>query len=111
VICHLSDQTLRLPHTVVRAETLAKLQQSRKALMGIRPTDLVVEGTGDLSLRGKVFLVEPVGPISYVDVDLNGWSAKATSDPDRTPTVGDVVALTCHSSRICLFDPDTEARL
>jgi ABC-type sugar transport system ATPase subunit len=111
LICHLSDQALRLPHTIVRADTLAKLQSGRKALMGIRPTDLVVEGIGDLSLRGKVFLVEPVGSISYVDVDLNGWSAKATSDPDRTPAVGEVVSLTCHSSRICLFDPDIEARL
>jgi ABC-type sugar transport system ATPase subunit len=111
VICHLGDQGLQLPHNVVSPETLCKLRPGRKALMGIRPTDLVVEGAGDLDLRGKVFLVEPVGSVTYVDVDLDGWSVKATSDPDRTPAVGEVVSLSCRSGRICLFDPDSEARL
>jgi ABC-type sugar transport system ATPase subunit len=111
VICHLGDQGLQLPHNVVSSETLSKLRPGRKALMGIRPTDLVVEGAGDLDLRGKVFLVEPVGSVTYVDVDLDGWSVKATSDPDRTPAVGEVVSLSCRSGRICLFDPDSEARL
>ena len=108
VICHLGDQELQLPHNVVSSETLSKLRPGRKALMGIRPTDLVVEGAGDLDLRGKVFLVEPVGSVTYVDVDLDGWSVKATSDPDRTPAVGEVVSLSCRSGRICLFDPATE---
>jgi ABC-type sugar transport system ATPase subunit len=111
VICHLGDQGLQLPHNVVSSETLSKLRPGRKALMGIRPTDLVVEGAGDLDLRGKVFLVEPVGSVTYVDVDLDGWSVKATSDPDRTPAVGEGVSLSCRSGRICLFDPDSEARL
>lgn len=111
LICHLGNQALKLPHIVVHPATLSKLKPGQKALMGLRPTDLVIEGHGDLSLKGKVFLVEPVGSVSYVDVDLDGWSVKATSDPDRTPASGDVVTLNCRSGRVCLFDPDTEARL
>ena len=46
------------------------LDRGTKAVMGIRPTDLVVGVHRDLDLVGDVFLVEPIGPISYVDADI-----------------------------------------
>ena len=37
----------------------------------------------ELRLNGRVFLVEPVGPITYVDVNVGGWAVRAVADPDQ----------------------------
>jgi multiple sugar transport system ATP-binding protein len=80
-------------------------------LLGIRPMDMTVGNGGACALRGQVFLVEPVGPVAYVDVDVGGWAVKATADPDREPAIGDTVSLGLQASRVFLFDPESEARL
>jgi multiple sugar transport system ATP-binding protein len=80
-------------------------------LLGVRPTDLVVGAARDLQLSGSVFLVEPVGPVTYVDVDLGGPTLKATCDPDRAPAAGDRVSLGFAAGRVRLFDPTGEDRL
>jgi ABC-type sugar transport system ATPase subunit len=83
----------------------------RRAILGVRPMDLVVGAARDLSIQGEVFLVEPIGPISYVDVDVGGRAVKAVADPDRAPAIGDRVTLGCAAARVHLFDPASEARL
>ena len=83
----------------------------RRAIIGVRPMDLVVGAERDLAIQGEVFLVEPIGPISYVDVDVGGRSVKAVADPDDAPTIGERVMLGCTASRVHLFDPGSEARL
>ena len=65
----------------------------------------------ELQLAGSVFLVEPVGPVTYVDVDLGGPTVKATCDPDQAPAVGDRVSLGFSAGRVRLFDPTGEDRL
>ena len=73
---------------------------------------MAVIGAGrDLEIQGEVFLVEPIGPISYVDVDVGGRVVKAVADPDRTPAIGERVTLGCAAGRVHLFDPTSEARL
>ena len=67
--------------TAVDPESLAALGRPRKAVLGIRPTDLAVGGGQELSLAGEVFLVEPIGPVSYVDVDVDGVTVKAICRP------------------------------
>jgi ABC-type sugar transport system ATPase subunit len=107
--CQVAGQTVALPRAARRNANGAR--PPAKALLGIRPSDLVVAGEAEASLRGQVFLVEPVGPVTYVDVDLAGTAVKATCDPDRAPAPGDTVALAFPPARVCLFDPDSEARL
>jgi multiple sugar transport system ATP-binding protein len=102
-----SGQTLSLPRPTARSVW----EGTRKALLGIRPSDLGITAPADAALRGRVFLVEPVGPFAYVDIDIDGWSLKGTCDPDRAPAIGDVVGLSFIAERVCLFDPETELRL
>ncbi len=102
-----SGQRLSLPRTVARS----RWEGAHKALLGIRPTDLGLAPPEPSSLCGRVFLVEPVGPFAYVDIDIDGWTIKGTCDPDRAPTIGDVVGITFMPDRACLFDPQTEMRL
>jgi multiple sugar transport system ATP-binding protein len=107
VQAQVSGQRLSLPRTVTRT----RWQGAQQALLGIRPTDLGVAPPEPSSLRGRVFLVEPVGPFAYVDIDLDGWTIKGTCNPDRAPMIGDVVGITFVPDRACLFDPQTEMRL
>jgi multiple sugar transport system ATP-binding protein len=79
--------------------------------LGIRPTDLMVGADRGLSLEGEVFLVEPIGPVSYVDVDIDGVAIKGMCDPDAAPAVGERVTLGCPSGRVHLFDRTTGQRL
>jgi hypothetical protein len=106
-VSNVSGQTVRLPRGVARTEW----EGERRALLGLRPTDLGVVAPDAAELRGRVFLVEPVGAFAYVDVDLAGWSVKATVDPDHAPAIGDMVGVSITSNRVCLFDRETEARL
>ena len=79
--------------------------------MGVRPTDLLVGAERELSLRGEVFLVEPVGPVTYVDCDVGGMAVTAVCDPDNAPAIGARVGLGFSASRVYLFDPTSEQRL
>jgi ABC-type sugar transport system ATPase subunit len=106
LMCNLGDTALAVPLQ------LAPGAPSRgKAILGVRPMDLTVGAERDLAIQGEVFLVEPIGPISYVDVDVGGRAVKAVADPDRAPAIGERVTLGCAAGRVHLFDPTSEARL
>ncbi len=107
----LNDQTLDLPLTAVNEASLGRLDHPADALLGIRPTDLLVAAERDITLRGEVFLVEPVGPVTYVDVDVGGVALKAVVDPDAAPTIGETISLGCTAARVHLFDQESEIRL
>jgi ABC-type sugar transport system ATPase subunit len=107
VLAEVSGQRLVLPRTAVRTAWSGE----RHGLLGLRPTDLGIVEAESAQLRGRVFLVEPVGAFAYVDVDIDGWSVKATVDPDHAPAIGDKVGLSLTANRVCLFDRETEARL
>jgi ABC-type sugar transport system ATPase subunit len=106
-----AGQALALPLDAAASASLARIAQRRPLLLGIRPTDLVVGAARELQLAGTVFLVEPVGPVTYVDVDLGGPTLKATCDPDAAPAAGDHVALGFATGHVRLFDPTSEDRL
>ena len=103
--CRVGEQTLALPLDLVGGDLPGK------AIMGVRPTDLMVEAAREHSLQGEVFLVEPVGPVTYVDCNVGGMAVTAICDPDNAPAIGAQVALGFSSSRVYLFDPTSEQRL
>ena len=107
--CTLADQTVRLPLSILRDTPSGG--GSRQVVMGIRPTDIVVGGSGGETIQGEVFLVEPVGPVSYVDVKIGGYAIKATCEPDAAPQIGETVTLNFLPERARLFDADSEVRL
>jgi multiple sugar transport system ATP-binding protein len=111
LVCRVGDQTLHLPTDLVAAESAARVRGMSRIVLGIRPADLLVGADRELRLNGRVFLVEPVGPVTYVDVDVGGWAVKAVADPDQPIAVGGIVVLGFSPGRVRLFDPSSEARL
>lgn len=107
----LGERALRLPLEAVEPASLASLGTARQAILGIRPTDLALGEERELALPGEVFLAEPIGPVTYLDVDIGGHAAKGYCDPDAAPPVGTRVVLSCPAARVHLFDPATEQRL
>jgi multiple sugar transport system ATP-binding protein len=108
--CRLGTAVIDLPLDVVEPASLVGLPG--KALLGIRPTDLTVGPAQDGPvLRGEVFLVEPIGPVSYVDLDVEGRAVKAVADPDTAPAPGERIDVACPARRVHLFDASTEERL
>jgi ABC-type sugar transport system ATPase subunit len=103
--CRVSDSILSLP------PDLAGSGDRTRAILGVRPMDLMVGAEREIAIQGEVFLVEPIGPISYVDVDVGGHAVKAVADPDQAPAIGERVSLGCNAARVHLFDPTSEARL
>jgi ABC-type sugar transport system ATPase subunit len=109
--CRVGGQPVQLPADVVATANAARVRGMNRVLFGIRPADLLVGAERELRLNGRVFLVEPVGPVTYVDVEVGGWAVKAMADPDQPIAIGDAVALGFSPGRVRLFDPSSEARL
>jgi ABC-type sugar transport system ATPase subunit len=109
--CVLAGRALELPLASVSEASLPGLGRGRKVLLGIRPTDLALGAGREVSLEGELFLAEPIGPLTYLDVDIGGQPAKGVCDPDAAPALGSRIALGCAASRVHLFDLATEQRL
>ena len=107
----IGDNVLSLPLSVVDEASLAGIGARRRAILGIRPTDLMVNAERDLSLHGDVFLVEPIGPVSYVDAEIGGQPAKGLCEPDEAPALGERARFGALAARVHLFDPASEQRL
>jgi multiple sugar transport system ATP-binding protein len=109
--CRIGGGELSLPKSVVDERSLGAIQGGRKAILGIRPTDLMANAERDLMLEGQVFLVEPIGPVSYVDAEIGGHAVKGLCEPDEAPAVGERVRFGAQAARVHLFDPVSEERL
>jgi ABC-type sugar transport system ATPase subunit len=111
ILCALGSHRIELPAEAVATTSMEGLAQGRCAILGIRPTDLVVGTGAQLQLTGEVFLVEPIGPVCYVEVDVGGQAVKGVCEPDGAPAPGERITLSFSASRVHVFDPDGEQRL
>jgi ABC-type sugar transport system ATPase subunit len=109
--CRVGGTVLDLPAGVVDPASLSGIGRRSKAILGIRPTDLMANAERDLSLEGEVFLVEPIGPVSYVDAEVGGQAVKGLCEPDEAPDAGQPIRFGAQAARVHLFDPASERRL
>ena len=109
--CRVGGQPVQLPADVISPANAARARGMNRVVFGVRPADLLVGAERELRVNGRVFLVEPVGSVTYVDVEVGDWAVKAMADPDQPISVGDTVALGFSPGRVRLFDPSNEARL
>ena len=74
-----------------------------------RPEHVVIDGIGPLDAR--VSVVEPLGPETYVYLDMEGTRVCARVDRTRTLAPGDPVRCDVAANAIHLFDASSGARL
>jgi multiple sugar transport system ATP-binding protein len=74
--------------------------------VGVRPEAfrLVSQDDPGAQVRGRIVLVEPLGPKDVVHVDVDRDTIRVTSPPGSRPHVGDAVGLVADRARVHLFD-------
>jgi ABC-type sugar transport system ATPase subunit len=102
VRCLVGTQTIELPAEIMGS--FDELGNSAGAILGVRPTDLHAEGWSPPGLQGVVFLVEPIGPVCYVDANVGGQTVKGVCEPDSAPRPGQAIVLGFAPGRAHLFD-------
>ena len=105
------DQILKLP-----ASWSARLERlsAPEVILGVRPEDvsLVAETeSGDLTLRGAIRLIEPMGHEHIVYVDVGRTSLVVRTPHHWRGQVGDRVGLKWDPDHIHAFDPTSEQSL
>ncbi len=79
-----------------------------RALLGVRPQDLTLDGGGDLRLSGAVVAVETLGTETLVHIEVGSQAVIATSAPKSAPPLGAMVTATASAASLHLFDAATE---
>jgi multiple sugar transport system ATP-binding protein len=85
--------------------------RGRNVIVGVRPEDVHV-GPVNQSASGaasaKVFIVEPLGDETLIDLKLGDSQLRARAAPTTPWREGDVVSLSLDSGRLHVFDAQTE---
>lgn len=85
-------------------------QQAPDITIGIRPEAIEVTLV-PAALTARIALIEPVGSVTYVDLDLPGQRVKASVRPDTPLCVGGEVGLRFNASQLHFFDTTSGERL
>ena len=91
------------------ALNLAAPASANEVLLGVRPEHLVMNGSAPW--RGKVSVVEPTGPDTYVVVDTAAGSVTLRTDAQTRVQPGDSVGLAVEPANAHWFDASSENRL
>ena len=88
------------------------LREARSVVLGVRPGALLVSREAfSGAVAGDVLLVEPVGEVTYAQLELGGTVLRASTDPDLGLHAGSHVWASMAHHKVYLFDPDTGERL
>ena len=91
------------------ALNLAAPASANEVLLGVRPEHLVMQDSAPW--RGKVSVVEPTGPDTYVVVDTAAGSVTLRTDAQTRVQPGDAVGLAVEPANAHWFDASSENRL
>ena len=91
------------------ALNLAAPASANEVLLGVRPEHLVMKDSAPW--RGKVSVVEPTGPDTYVVVDTAAGSVTLRTDAQTRVQPGDSVGLAVEPANAHWFDASSENRL
>jgi multiple sugar transport system ATP-binding protein len=90
---------------------LRLIDEAPNVTLGVRPEHIRLTRGGDSPLNGKVGLVEPVGAVTYVDVEIGTATLKTSTDPSDEFKHGETVSVDFNSRRVLFFDSTTGKRL
>ena len=94
---------------------LLEPHRGQEIWVGIRPEHLQhYEGEASAlenGLTGVVDVVEPLGSVTMVQLEVDGHRVTAQLEGDTRVRSGDTITLTCDSARLHLFDANSEQAL
>ena len=101
--------SLRTDHGLRLALPASDVTAGTRLAAAFRPEHVVLDGVGPLEAR--VSVVEPLGPETYVYLDVGGTRVCARVDRTQTLAPGDPVRCDVAASAIHVFDASNGARL
>ena len=81
----------------------------RNLIFGARSEDINIHPIAqDNTIAGTVYVIEPLGDRTYVDVEVGSYVLKVRADADFEAETGDTIYLSFDIDRIHVFDADNE---
>ena len=104
---------IRLPTPAAAANWIG-----REVMLGIRPECIAEPGRifsdlpgATMTITASVEMIEPTGAETIVGLRLGDERALARVSPDLRVRLGETARFAVDTRKICLFDPETEARI
>jgi multiple sugar transport system ATP-binding protein len=99
-------------HLPLDAARLGACLQSGIAELGIRPEDIsLAQAGGPGTLGGEVYVVEPMGNETLVDVRVGGQRLTLRASRGFTAPIGSAVSVTFDTADACFFDETGSTRV
>jgi multiple sugar transport system ATP-binding protein len=93
------------------AEGIRLRDEAPAVTLGVRPEHIRLTRGAGAGMTGRVVLVEPVGAVTYVDVEIGAVTLKASTDPADELSAGETVAVDFNPRRVLFFDTAAGHRL
>jgi len=100
----------KLPNTLAEKLKMAGLLDKGKmnAILGIRPEDIMIVQPGSPnSFNMQVFMVEPLGSETIIDISIDDSLIKLKHDKAVQTSVGEQIAISFRDEAVHIFDPAT----
>jgi multiple sugar transport system ATP-binding protein len=100
---------LALPETIFRA-----CAAGGASVLGVRPEDLTIvaaDASGESSLRGEVYVVEPMGNETLVDVRVGEQRLMVRAPRSFSAAIGSPIGVQVDPESACFFRADGETAL
>jgi multiple sugar transport system ATP-binding protein len=85
--------------------------RDRPLVLGVRPEHVRLSPTPNGDASGQVELLEPVGPVTYVDVRLGDVPLRASVPAGADLAPGQTVGITFEPDRLHFFDRESGTRI
>ncbi len=104
---HLENGTLKAAHTEFEISTPAlqteQLKEGDTCWIGIRPEDIRIDASGDEGMKATVYVTEPLGGETVVDLQLGERVLKVLAPPTLKLKQDQVVRARLDHTRVHLF--------
>jgi multiple sugar transport system ATP-binding protein len=103
-----ANGALRIEHPLFVlhvARPAGGLEDGSACFLGVRPEDLRL-GSGDESFAARVYVTEPLGGETVVDLDVGGRVVKVLTAPEASPESENEVPVCLDPARLHLFGED-----
>lgn len=105
----ITSDNVHLPVPGLRALELGK--DRRRLSIGFRPEHVHVRPVEAGLAVASVELIEPVGPVTYLDLQIGGQSFRASVAGNLHHQIGEKVSIALDPEALHFFDPDNGLRL
>jgi multiple sugar transport system ATP-binding protein len=108
---HIIDNTWQLRLADTQIDKLNKTN-ARQLFLGVRSEDIRLHPSKRPdTVQGSIYVLEPLGDRTYVDVQVANHTIKARADADFEAASGDTIYLELDSDRIHVIDAESEVTI